>query len=203
MKCYYLNELSLISINKLEGETVDSFITDLYTLSEHCAYGDLFWIDSRTPVSHSTIISANFLFHFHFWVNLDTSRIKPDPEKVHAITQMTAPQNVSELRRFLGMTNQLNKFLPDITRKTKPLNDLLGKNLEWTWGSSQEISFQVALSSSCTLGCYNPNHDTVIATDASSYGLGAVLYQREPRGNWKPITYAPGPWLRKSSNMLR
>ena len=40
--------------------------------------------------------------------------IKPDPEKVRAIIELSPPSNVSELRRLLGMVNYLGKFLPDL-----------------------------------------------------------------------------------------
>ena len=38
--------------------------------------------------------------------------VSADPDKTAAVLNMAAPTNVSELRRFLGMTNQLGKFLP-------------------------------------------------------------------------------------------
>ncbi|KAK3729801.1 hypothetical protein QZH41_003408 [Actinostola sp. cb2023] len=41
---------------------------------------------------------------------IDESGIRPDPTKIKAIVDMAEPTNVSELRRFLGMTNQLGKF---------------------------------------------------------------------------------------------
>ena len=50
--------------------------------------------------------------------------VKPDPDKVSAVVNMEAPQNVSELRRFLGMVNQLGKFLPNLATITEPLRAL-------------------------------------------------------------------------------
>jgi hypothetical protein len=38
-----------------------------------------------------------------------------DPEKVKAIAEMERPDDISGISRFLGMVNQLNKFLPKIT----------------------------------------------------------------------------------------
>ena len=37
--------------------------------------------------------------------------IEADPSRVEAITQMEAPTKISELRRFLGMVNQMGKYL--------------------------------------------------------------------------------------------
>ena len=57
--------------------------------------------------------------------------IEADPSKVEAITQMEAPTTISELRRFLGMTNQLGKYLPNLTQTSEPLRDLLSKDTAW------------------------------------------------------------------------
>ena len=46
---------------------------------------------------------------------IDGDRIKVDPEKTAAIRRMVTPQSVSDLRRFLGMENQLGKFFPNIS----------------------------------------------------------------------------------------
>ena len=43
--------------------------------------------------------------------------LKPDTEKTDAIRNMPAPENQAALRRFLGMTNYLNKFIKDYSEK--------------------------------------------------------------------------------------
>ena len=44
---------------------------------------------------------------------IDENGISADPEKVSALVQMKSPENISELRRFMGMANQLGKFSSD------------------------------------------------------------------------------------------
>ena len=39
------------------------------------------------------------------------------------------------------------------------------------------------------LALYDPAADTKISADASSYGLGAVLLQKDKNG-WKPVAFA-------------
>ena len=56
---------------------------------------------------------------------VDAEGIRPDPQKIKAVQAMQEPTNVTELRRFLGMVNQLLKFIPDMAETTKPLRDLL------------------------------------------------------------------------------
>ena len=54
--------------------------------------------------------------------------VQAAPQKVAAIVQMKPPNNVTELRRFLGMINQCGKFSPNLAELTKPLRVLLTKN---------------------------------------------------------------------------
>ena len=80
--------------------------------------------------------SLTFLGHV-----VDVSGIRPDPEKIKAISDMEDPTNVTELRRFLGMTNQLGKFSDKIAEVSKPLRDLLSTKNSWVWESPQKESF--------------------------------------------------------------
>lgn len=58
---------------------------------------------------------------------LSAEGVQPDPDKIRAVKAMKEPSNVSEVRSFLGMVNQLGKFIPGLAEKDKPLRDLLSK----------------------------------------------------------------------------
>ena len=68
--------------------------------------------------------------------------IKCDPEKTESIQDMDTPQNVIDVRRFLGMVNQLGKFVPHLAEKTKPIRDLLSTKNEFLWGPTQQDAFE-------------------------------------------------------------
>ena len=96
------------------------------------------------------------------------------------------------VRRYLGMINQLSKFAPDLSSKTKPLRDLLSKKNQWVWGPSQQQAFadtKADLSSPRILALYNTAAKTKVSADASSFGLGGVLSQEQSNGSWQPISY--------------
>ena len=59
--------------------------------------------------------------------------VSPDPDKTRAIMEMKQPNNVAEVRRYLGMLNQFCKFVPDMSSKAKPLRDLLCNKNFWVW----------------------------------------------------------------------
>ena len=83
-----------------------------------------------------------------------------------------------ELRRFLGIINQLSKFAPNLADKTKPLRELLSTRNHWKWDASQEQAFKklkALLSSSEVLALYDPSLEFTVSADASAYGLGSVL----------------------------
>ena len=118
--------------------------------------------------------------------------IKSDPEKLRAITEIERPSNVKDVRRILGMVNQLGKFIPNLAEMTKPLRDLLSKKNLWTWGRHQEKTFQTikqSLSSQVVLAYYDMSKPTMVSADSSSYGLGSVLLQQHDN-IWKPVAYA-------------
>ena len=124
---------------------------------------------------------------------VDSDGVRADPEKVEAILQMKAPTDQTELRRFLGMVNQLSKFQPQTAEFTKPLRDLLSSKNQWLWSNDQDEAFRAikeSLTSTPTLAHYDASRDTKLSSDASSYGLGAVLRQKQEDGLWRPVAYA-------------
>ena len=90
------------------------------------------------------------------------------------------------------MVNQLNKFTDHLSDETRPLRELLLKDRAWVSGEAQRQSFKQikdTLTKFPVLALFDPNLETIISADASSYGLGAVLLQKQPDGALKPVAF--------------
>ena len=135
--------------------------------------------------------------------------VETDSDKIEALTSWPEPDNVKALRSFLGFTGYYRRFVKDYARIVKPSNDLLvghpthtdsdskkkkkyKKISPWQWGPAQQCAFDTIkekLSSPPVLAYADFSKPFILHTDASSEGLGAVLY-KEQEGMERVIAYA-------------
>lgn len=111
-----------------------------------------------------------------------TSGIKPNPEKVEALSNFTPPTDVTSLRSFLGLANQLGFFIPDLSHSTVQMRSLLKKDAPFLWLPEHQVEFVKAkeiLTSDLLVHPFDPALVTELLTDASRTGLGYMLLQRD------------------------
>ena len=113
--------------------------------------------------------SVDFLGH-----TVDAEGLHPTAEKLKAVLEAPAPQNVQELRSFLGLINYYGHFISNLSTLLSPLNRLLQSNKRWDWSPECVQAFQAAKEQ----------------LTSSAYGLGAVLSHVMPDGQEKPIAFA-------------
>jgi transposase InsO family protein len=124
---------------------------------------------------------------------IDKNGKRPDPRRVEAISNMPAPKNVKELEAFIGKLNYYGKFISNFSDKCQLLNHLRKKNVSWSWNQECQRAFTNLLqeiSSTTTLVHFDRQLPIVLATDASHYGIGAVIMHRYPDGLERPIAFA-------------
>ncbi len=119
--------------------------------------------------------------------------ISTDPTKVNAIDQMTTPTDISSLRSFLGFVNYYGKFVKNLHSLKRPLEELLCNKKNWNWTDACEKAFhkiKEIIKSPLLLTHFDPRFEMIVAADASSTGVGAVLLHRYPDGSQKAIAHA-------------
>lgn len=90
------------------------------------------------------------------------------------------------------MSNYQARYVPDLSSKTQVLRNVTEEKNQFQWAAVEQKSFEelkAILTSSPILKFFDPNKEIKISSDASSFGLGAVLLQRHDN-EWMPVAYA-------------
>jgi hypothetical protein len=68
--------------------------------------------------------------------------ISVDPSKVESVLSWNTPQNVSDIRSFLGLAGYYRRFIEGFSKIAKPMIELLEKGTTFEWTPRREASFQ-------------------------------------------------------------
>jgi hypothetical protein len=112
---------------------------------------------------------------------VSASGVRLDPAKVHAIAEFPVPRDVTSVRSFLGLANQLGIFVSNLATITDPLRKLLKKNITWIWTPDHQEAFEATkrrLAEPLNVAPFDLRKPTMLWTDASSlHGMGYTLEQ--------------------------
>jgi len=117
--------------------------------------------------------------------------VKPDPNKIKAVTNFPVPRNPKNIKQFLGLVGYYRRFIPQFSKIAKPLTDLLKKDRPFKWETQQTNAFNILRESLCTepiLQYPDFIQPFILTTDASGYAIGGVLSQGKI-GKDLPISY--------------
>lgn len=129
--------------------------------------------------------------------------IRTDPDKIEKVRNFPRPENLTQLRGFLGLALYYRRFIKDFSKIANPLNKLLRKNTPFNWTTTQQQAFERlrnCLISSPILAYPNWSQPFLLFTDASTFALGAVLSQKDNEGNERIIAYASRSLLPAEKN---
>ena len=99
---------------------------------------------------------------------------------------------MKDLRQLLGLANYLHKYSKNYAEKTKPLSDLLKKDVEWVCSKDQEDAFtsvKQSLIEAPVLALPDADKPFSVVYDASSFAIGSALMQKDDDGINRVISY--------------
>ncbi len=118
--------------------------------------------------------------------------IAPNPEKIKDVLEWPTPQDVRDVRQFLGLTGYYRRFVAGYSDMVQPLIDLTRKGVPFVWSPACEEAFAALkkmLTEAPILSYPRDEGLMFLDTDASDFAIGAVLSQVQD-GQERVLAYA-------------
>ena len=100
---------------------------------------------------------------------------------------MQFPPDKETMHSFLGLVNFLNRYTPRLAELCSPLRKLILKDSHYSPGDPEHAAFdaiKAEFQKKIILLYFDRNKETILQTDVSKKGFGAVILQEE-----QPIYY--------------
>ncbi|EIE78870.1 hypothetical protein RO3G_03575 [Rhizopus delemar RA 99-880] len=125
---------------------------------------------------------------------VNTTGTKVDRNKLTNVQNWPIPnQSHKHVQQFMGLINYFRDYVPMISRVAEPITRLSNAvNIRELWTDEQTNSFnalKAILQSNLVLHYPDLNKKFFVATDASLYGVAAVLYQKDELQRDKYISF--------------
>lgn len=111
--------------------------------------------------------------------------ISPSDAHIAAIKKYPMPTSAMAVHSCIGLFSYCRRFVPQFSRIAKPLQNLLHKDAVFNFDHRYHEAFyelKKRLIAAPVLAIYSPTKTTELHTDASSFGFGAALMQKQEDG---------------------
>ena len=119
--------------------------------------------------------------------------ISTDPSKIDKVVNWPEPVSTKEVQQFLGFANYYRRFIQDFSQIAKPLHRLTERNCPFKWTAECQQSFdelKAKLTTAPVLTYPDYGKPFILDTDASDFGIGAVLSQKDDEGRERVVAFA-------------
>ena len=174
----YLDDIMIYSRSMDEHEALVKEV--LHRLRNHN-------LSANLSKCHFHKTSVDFLGHI-----ISYNGVQMDPAKIKTINEWPAPKNVKEVQMFLGLCNYYRTFIPNFSKRTMAMTELLKKDVVFNWNKDCSESFmdlKSAFTTDILLAFPNAEKPYIVETDASGYAIGGILSQENDQGNLRPIAF--------------
>ena len=119
--------------------------------------------------------------------------IATDPAKTEKVMNWPVPVSKHDVQQFLGLTSYYRRFVQGYATIAKPLHQLTEKNTPFRWTAAAQDAFESLcqkLATAPILAFPDCSKPFTLDTDASDFGMGAVLSQIQEDGTERVVAYA-------------
>ena len=166
----------------LSSDTLDGLFEKIEQVLKRCQAAGLTIARKKMSIG-TTVNFAGFI--------ISDKGVEPDPGKISAIKDFPSPVDISTVRSFLGLANQLGHFIPDLAMATTKIRGLLKKGVAFQWLPEHEDEFLFVknlLTSPMIVHFFDPDLPTPLLTDASKlHGIGYALVQHGKDGRLRLV----------------
>jgi hypothetical protein len=168
----YMNDIMIYSTTREEHAKHVRMVLDrlrqysLYVKLSKCEFG---------------VTEVDFLGY-----RIGVAGVSMDPRRVRTIVDWPKPESYRDVQVFLGFANFYRRFIHRYSAITAPIIDLLigmvnGKKKEpFKWTDGAKLAFrtlQTYFTTAPFLQHFDPNLPILLETDASGFGIAAILSQ--------------------------
>ena len=188
----YIDDIIIGSSGATEEELLANHDRDVRAVLDRLRKEELVASVSKTDFF---VRSVEFCGHV-----LENGTRRPAPGKMLALERWDKPDNVRELRGFLGLANYYSGYVQHYASIATPLINMLkdlpkhknGKKIGLTWNASANEAFlklKRAITDIVPLQLADWDKDFVLTPDASNWAVGAALQQEGPDGALRPLAF--------------
>ncbi|CAM9443739.1 unnamed protein product, partial [Heterosigma akashiwo] len=126
--------------------------------------------------SHFLLEQIKYLGHV-----VDADGIRPDISKIQIIHNTRPPENISELKTFLGLVGFYRDYLPRLSEFAAPLWELDKKDVVWDWSPRHQKAFEDIknlIGEHTMMTHFDSDLDVEVYSDASDVAICFIISQK-------------------------
>ena len=119
--------------------------------------------------------------------------IHTDPAKIKAVSELSEPSSLEQVRSFLGLAGYYRKFIPNFATVAAPLTDLTKKESKFVWAAPQQNAFSMLKQRLCSAPVFfipSTPQGRCAADRCFRLWTGCCLCTVDSQGNEDVVAYA-------------